>query len=86
MALALPHFSFRNLDAFAQASPDFGKTQSRQKSFVAHTRHPEPVLSTALKCSARDGQRAASMPHSRIQSLFYLYAFIRFLCDSYLGN
>ncbi|MEG2722912.1 MAG: hypothetical protein RR944_09375 [Acinetobacter sp.] len=37
MALALPHFSFRNLDAFAQASPDFGKTQSRQKSFVAHT-------------------------------------------------
>ena len=55
MALALPHFSFRNLDAFAQASPGFGKTQSRQKSFVAHTRHPEPVLSTALKCSARMG-------------------------------
>ena len=55
IALALPHFSFRNLDAFAQANPDFGKTQSRQKSFVAHTRHPEPVLSTALKCSARMG-------------------------------
>ncbi|WP_374570727.1 hypothetical protein, partial [Acinetobacter sp.] len=36
-----------------------------------HTPHPEPVLSIALKCSARDGQRAASMPHSRIRSLFY---------------
>ena len=48
-------FSFKNIDAFAQASPDFGKTQSRQKSFVAHTRHPEPVLSTALKCSTRMG-------------------------------
>ena len=68
--IALPHFSFKNLDAFVQASPDFGKTQSRQKSFVAHTRRPEPVLSTALKCSARDGQRAASMPHSRIKNYF----------------
>ena len=31
----------------------------KQKSFVAHTRHP-----------CRDGQRAASLPHTRIQSLF----------------
>jgi len=52
--IALPHFSFKNLDAFVQAN----------------TRRPEPVLSTALKCSARDGQRAASMPHSRIKNYF----------------
>jgi hypothetical protein len=51
----LPHFSFKSLNAFVQAIPHFGKTQSGQKSFVAHTRRPEPVLSTALKCSARMG-------------------------------
>jgi len=33
MALALPHFSFRNLKTFAQASPSFGKTQ-RSKSLL----------------------------------------------------
>ena len=27
----------------------------QEKPFVSHTRHPEPVLSTALKCSARMG-------------------------------
>jgi hypothetical protein len=29
----------------------------QEKPFVSHTRHPEPVLSTALKCSARDEKR-----------------------------
>jgi hypothetical protein len=55
MMLALPHFCFKSFNAFAQAIFYFGKTQSKQKSFVAHTRRP-----------CRDGQRAASMPHTRI--------------------
>ena len=46
-------FFFGSLNTFAQARLFFGKIQSRQKPFAADTRHPEPVLSAALKCSAR---------------------------------
>jgi len=29
-------------------------SESARKAFITHTQHSEPVLSTALKCSARD--------------------------------
>jgi hypothetical protein len=34
MMLALPHFCFKSFNAFAQARSYFGKTQSKQKSFL----------------------------------------------------
>jgi len=55
-ALALPDFCFKNLNAFTQARLCFGKPfylciKNRQKSFAAHTGHPEPVLSIVLNAA-----------------------------------
>jgi len=59
MMLALPHFSLKVSMALRRQDFTLERPKVKQKSFVAHTRHP-----------CRDGQRAASMPHTRIQSLF----------------
>lgn len=43
----------------------------QEKYFVSYTGHPESVLSPALKCSARDGKRVASMPHASLAKIYF---------------